>query len=333
MASVKVGPELVRAIKLAYAADQPVLLVGMTGVGKSEILAQAAQEMKIGFLARDLSLMEPVDLAGIPIIQDRRTEYAPPSYLPSKGKGIIAFEELNRSPRHVRAPCLQLLTARCLNDYRLPPKWLPCAAINPAGDEYDVDELDPALLARFMTLNVVPDKTSWLRWATENNVHPSVRTFVEATPKAFNGGEGNPRAWASVGRLLRAAEETTAHRGMLLAGIAGLVGDRLALAFMATYGARKAGSIPSVAGVLKSYGKVRTMVQEWAERGDTARLASLIHQLMLHLQDPENETAVRDNGRWSANLKRLCSDMPAEFRRRLREAHPWLGKTRRRKRA
>ena len=112
--TVAAGAPAVRQIKLAYAAKLPVLFHGLHGVGKSELFRVAAAELGIDIIVRDLSLMEPPDLIGIPRIgADARTDYAPPAFLPTGAKGLLVFEELNRAPRYVVAPCLQLLTARC----------------------------------------------------------------------------------------------------------------------------------------------------------------------------------------------------------------------------
>src|SRR5262249_23040657 len=155
-------------------ARLPLLLSGRHGIGKSVVLEQAARELKIGFVSRDLSLMEPPDLIGLPRSDGKVTRYHPPAFLPAGGSGLLVFEELNRCPAYMRAPCLQLLTARTLNDYRLPVGWLPVAAVNPAEAGYDVDALDPALLSRFVLVDVVPDRDEWLRWAASSDVHPAV---------------------------------------------------------------------------------------------------------------------------------------------------------------
>src|SRR5690242_3372218 len=110
MLTVSAGEPLIELLSLAYQADQPVLLHGKHGVGKSAILAEAAARLGIGQLVRDLSLMEPPDLLGIPRVGDEgTTHYAAPAFLPRGGKGLLLFEELNRCPPYMRAPCLQLL--------------------------------------------------------------------------------------------------------------------------------------------------------------------------------------------------------------------------------
>jgi MoxR-like ATPase len=156
---IAAGRPLIDLAKACYAADVPLLVVGVNGVGKSEMLQQAAAELGIGCRVYDLSVMEPVDLVGLPRERDGRTAFSPPDSLPTQGKGFLVFEELNRCPRYMQAPCLQLLTARRINDYVLPPGWLPAAAVNPVEEGgYEVVELDPALLSRFVCVAVRPDR-------------------------------------------------------------------------------------------------------------------------------------------------------------------------------
>src|SRR5947209_6926964 len=90
MHEIRAGMPLVDLLSLAYQADQPVLLHGRHGVGKSALVKQAAQQLNVQFIVRDLSLMEPPDLVGIPRVSDTgRTVYAAPSFLPGDGKGIL----------------------------------------------------------------------------------------------------------------------------------------------------------------------------------------------------------------------------------------------------
>ena len=76
-----------------------MLLEGPTGVGKSEIVRHVAQALAIETIVLDLSLLEPPDLVGLPVVRDGRTEYALPHVLPKEGAGILLLEELNRAER------------------------------------------------------------------------------------------------------------------------------------------------------------------------------------------------------------------------------------------
>ena len=61
MTKIKAGKPLIDLVKFCYTANLPLLLAGRHGVGKSVLLEQAARELGIGYICRDLSLMEPPD--------------------------------------------------------------------------------------------------------------------------------------------------------------------------------------------------------------------------------------------------------------------------------
>jgi MoxR-like ATPase len=143
---------LIKLLAVLYLKRRAALLIGPHGIGKSSILEQLKALLGLdNVIVRDLSIMEPCDLAGVPQFRKGKTYYATPSWLPTRGTGIIVLEELNRCPPHMRAPAMQLLTARTLNDYTLPPGWSIMAAINPDEGDYQVQTMDPALLSPALT--------------------------------------------------------------------------------------------------------------------------------------------------------------------------------------
>jgi hypothetical protein len=313
--TLKAGRQLKETIKLCYRANRPVLLHGRHGVGKSELLEQAAGELGINYLCRDLSLMEPPDLIGMPKIADGTTRFVPPAFLPTRGKGLLVFEELNRCDRYMRAPCLQLLTARTLNDYTLPDGWLPVAAINPPDSDYDVHELDAALLSRFVQLHVIADREEWLVWARDAGLHKDVLGYVEGDARIFD--DTNPRAWHYVSDLMRTAEEVESAKDILEFTIAGLVGPQRAVAFRTW---RKHGfSPPPVAELLRHYAKHRPKMRDWLAQGQTDVLGDLAFQIQLALQARAKYTAVRGRpDQWKA-LGDLLADLPADLADQVRD--------------
>jgi hypothetical protein len=308
--TVKAGEPLVALVRLCYTADRPVLVVGQHGVGKSELLAQAAAELEIDYICRDLSLMEPTDLIGLPRADGAVTRYSPPSFLPQGGKGLLVFEELNRCPEYMRAPCLQLLTARSLNDYTLPPGWLPVAAVNPAEAGYEVEELDAALLSRFVRVAVEPDPELWLDWARGRGIHPGVISYVGSDPAIFEEPESNPRAWTYVSDLLRAAEETGCAREILTAAVAGLVGPVRAVAFLRTL---RDGERPLTVKDVLAYPKHCDRLRSWVAAGrlDLARGSLLAVQKQL--QARANYDQVRKNRTAWKHLGEFLGDLPGDL--------------------
>jgi hypothetical protein len=321
MMDVAAGRPLIDLLTLAYRANQPVLSHGRHGVGKSKLVERAAQHLGIQFIARDLSLMEPPDLIGIPAVgEDRRTHYAAPSFLPHDGRGFLLLEELNRAPRYVREPCLQLLTARRLNDYVLPAGWLPCAAVNDAGDDYQVDELDPAMLSRFLQVRVVPDVEEWARWARgEGAVHPEVVDFVESAPGVFDDPEPNPRAWEYASNVLKAWEAEESPPDLLATALAGLVGDTWTVAFIQAHGETARPLTPQA--IIDSYLVHRPAVTRWLAERRLDLISASLDSLKRHLQPQHAYDAVVTDGDRKRNVEAFFSDLPADLRKQTRE---WL---------
>jgi hypothetical protein len=308
---IKAGRALIEFIKLCYAAQRPPLLIGKHGVGKSEILQQAASELHIGFICRDLSIMEPPDLVGMPKLGERTTSYLPPAFLPTSGKGLLVFEELNRCPQYMRAPCLQLLTARTLNDYTLPPGWLPAAAINPSEGEYETQELDPALLSRFTQASVVADPTEWLLWAESAGVHEEVIRYVGQDPTVFkDDAYSNPRSWKAVSDLLQVSAD--APKNTLHLAIAGTVGSARAAAF-STFRNQGAATLPNAQKLLSHYSQLRSRIQECVTEGRLDILNQAVHSVKLLLQSTDSYTPLRRNKKSWHNLGRFLEDLPPDL--------------------
>lgn len=320
MMTIPVGPQLVELLGLAYAAKQPVLLHGRHGAGKSEIFAHAAAQLDIDIIVRDLSLLEPPDLIGIPRVgEDGRTHYAAPAFLPQEGCGLLVFEELNRCPRYMQSPCLQLLTARTLNSYTLPEGWLPCAAVNDAADGYFTDELDPALLSRFLQVKVVPDVAAWLLWAKGNSIHPKVIDFIEQSPGVFDDPETNPRAWAYVSRLLTAWEHSAREQTLLPTALAGVLDERWALAFLKVYQSTRRPLRPE--DIIDAYPSHQATVRQWITQGYLDVVAASVERLKRHMQPQRVYETIVHNTSQKASVEAFLADLPADLKRQMRE---WL---------
>lgn len=167
-----------------------LLLIGPLGIGKSSAIAQAARILRVQLIVLDLSLMEPVDLLGIPQIINGRTVYATPDFLPTEPGVILLLEELNRCLDSLRAPINELITSRRIHNYRLPEKTLIMGAMNPDDSDYQVSPIDESLMSRFMKLKVKPDTEGWIKWAEENDVHES----LVARPISSASNIGNNRS-------------------------------------------------------------------------------------------------------------------------------------------
>jgi len=315
---VKAGKDVTNLIELAYKADKPVLLDGKHGVGKSEIIEQSAKNLGIDCIVRDLSLMEPPELIGLPRHDNGVTRYSPPAFLPTSGKGLLVFEELNRCEKYMMAPCLQLLTARRLNDYVLPRGWLPVAAVNPNDSDYDVNNLDPALLSRFMHIEIVADTRQWIAWAERNSIHASVCRFVRNTPDIFESA--CPRSFKYVSDIMHGYEQDGCDNiDLLTTAISGFIGEASGVSFVQNY---LSGEEPLSAEIILSedYSKHRKAVQAWTKSKRMDLLNASTHNVLVALQDSDIKSKCLQSDKIRISVEDFCRDMPADLAKKIKKA-------------
>jgi len=307
--TVAIGPQILALLEVAYRARRPVLLEGPTGVGKSQIVEQFAAAAGIDFRVLDLSLLEPPDLVGLPQLIDGRTHYAFPAELPTEGAGVLMLEELNRAEIPVMQPALQLLSARRLHAYELPPAWFCVAAINPEQDDYQVNRLDKALRSRFLQLSVHADTDEWLLWADHKNVHPVVTSFVRRQPDVFETSA--PRSWAYAAEVLsKLSVDELKNRDLVLTLIRGYLPIAWATALTA--------SLDTVADVPQldaarckaddGAAYVAGLLKPLLGAGRTDAAAMLAYQLHEHLVSGEIPAGA---------AAELASDFPGDLREQI----------------
>jgi hypothetical protein len=297
------------------AARQPFLLVGHRGVGKSQIIEKMAADSGLEFRLLDLSLAEPVDLLGLPVADGSVTQYRPPGFLPTKGQGILFFDEINRAPRVVLNPVVTLLTSGGipLSGYRLPSGWRIAAACNPADGDYLVDELDPALRSRFLVINLDADVSEWLVWAREEGLHPLVLEFVSTSVPTFTA-DANPRAFHYLSRMLKTnpGAESSPEVELLAEG---LIGQKMARAFAAFAGG---GMRPfSLEEILKDPGNVRQVMAIWKRKKRVDLFKATLENINQSLEDRKVIIHLLGDRAARTAIKILHSALPPDLRAQL----------------
>ena len=131
---------------------------------------------------------------------------------------VLFMDELNRAQIDVRQGCLQLVLEKELHCHKLPyingKQTQIVAAINPAGD-YQTDELDPALLDRFVFIEVEADAKIWLEYARARNLNDIVRAYIAEHPKdiftySSAGKEAlgaTPRSWEKLADFMNVIDK------------------------------------------------------------------------------------------------------------------------------
>jgi MoxR-like ATPase len=109
--------KLYEALHALIGERVPLHIWGACGVGKSQIVHQVADDLDYDFLDVRAVQLDPVDLRGLPRIAADQTEWVPPKFLPTTGKGIIFLDELTSAPQMTQAGCYQLVLDRKLGEY------------------------------------------------------------------------------------------------------------------------------------------------------------------------------------------------------------------------
>jgi hypothetical protein len=189
-----------------------ILAKGPTGIGKSHIFHSLAKKLDMPVIDRRLSQMTEGDIIGLPELIDGVTRFAPVNWYiqACKEPVVLFFDELNRATLEVQQCAFQIVLDRELNGHKLHPKTRVYAAIN-EGSEYQVLDMDPALLRRFWTVDLEPTVQDWLAWAYDRKDVPKVmQEFINENPgflrhvKEKEPGKvyPNPASWHRLGETL-----------------------------------------------------------------------------------------------------------------------------------
>jgi len=205
--------------KVCQLSNDSVRMVGLHGIGKSQIVEEFASENNFHIETLFLSQQEVADLIGIPTEADGVTYWSKPVWLKrmedanSEGKQCICFlDEISRASLEVRQSALQLVLEGKIHEHQLPKingiKTFVVAADNPS-DLYQTDELDPALLDRFANFNVEVDVKGWLDWARKNKLQSVVTDYIAEYPEKLhfmpedeNDLGATPRSWAKLSDIV-----------------------------------------------------------------------------------------------------------------------------------
>jgi len=167
-----------------------ILMRAMTGVGKSSLVNQISLNTSLPLIDVRASIMSEGDVQGFPDIEGMKekgimTFCMPSWFVRACNEPVILFlDEFNRGLPTVQQSFFQIVLDRQLgndeegNPYNIHPETRIFAAIN-HGNEYDVNEMDPALLRRFWTIDLEPTKEDWIDWAKSKNVDNLIIEFLK----------------------------------------------------------------------------------------------------------------------------------------------------------
>lgn len=277
----------------------PTFLWGAPGIGKSSIIKQLAREKGVECIDLRLSLMDPTDLKGIPFYErdSHSALWAPPSFLPREGEGILFLDELNSAAPAVQASAYQLILDRRVGEYELPEGWAIVAAGNREGDRGVVYRLPSPLANRFVHIEMEVSADDWRMWAIGCGIDPRVVAYIAFKNSALFGFNPlknersfpTPRSWEAVHTILKSA----LPKKLWLEAISGAVGSDAAVDFLGFV--QVMDKLPDIEAILQG--------QSSEVSEDLSTLYALSSALVSRLLLTPSDEAVSNVLRYSLHLK------------------------------
>ena len=222
-------------------STQNIMLVGKHGIGKSEILTSYFNSKGLKVVTLFLGQMaDPGDIIGIPSKVEKQdakgkatshTDFTPPYWFPQDDQPIVLFlDELNRARPEILQTVMDLTLNRKLAGKALPKGSHVISAVND-GEEYQLTDLDPALVSRFNIYEFRPTVEEWLNWAAGQNLDERVINFIQDNPTWLDGDSSeykgldksaDRRAWKHVSDIMLKVDTINDVHKRIIAGIVGV---------------------------------------------------------------------------------------------------------------
>ncbi|MBD5112742.1 MAG: AAA domain-containing protein [Ruminococcaceae bacterium] len=182
--------------------QRPVFLMGAPGIGKTAIMEQIAEEMKIGLVSYSMTHHTRQSALGLPFIVTKSyggEEYSVSEYTMSEiiasvyemieatdlSEGILFLDEINCVSETLAPAMLQFLQYKTFGRHRVPAGWIVVTAGNPPEYNNSVREFDIVTWDRLKRIDVDPVYDVWKEYAHSKGIHPAITTYLDIKKDDF----------------------------------------------------------------------------------------------------------------------------------------------------
>lgn len=166
-------------------SDIPLALIGGSGLGKTTVAKQIAEELKLPFIYLPVRTDDVLGF-NLPDTKKDCVRFVPSERLRQAmdEPSLLYIDELNRADRYARAAVMELTGERTVAGKPLHPECRILLTMNPENQEHDVTEIDTANKSRMVPIPVEHSPQASIAWAQDNHVEGMVAFFAKY-PQAF----------------------------------------------------------------------------------------------------------------------------------------------------
>jgi hypothetical protein len=248
-------------LHVAIRIQEPTLIVGGPGIGKTDIVCGAARDAGADLLISHPVVLDPTDAKGLPWPSPNAdtAKFLPFGELAAARRAtkstVWFLDDLGQAPPATQAAFMHLLYGGSINEHRLPECVTFIAATNRRTDRAGVSGLLEPVKSRFgAIMHLEPNLEDWTAWAIDANQPAEVIAFLRFRPNLLYAFQPTadltnfpcPRTWVKVGRWLK----SDLPRSLEVATIAGAIGVGAATEFIAFLKMYR--DLPDIDAVLKA---------------------------------------------------------------------------------
>ena len=290
---------MINTLSNCFKNHMPVMLKGAPGIGKTDVIKQAAKKAGMKCIISHPVVSDPTDYKGLPTTVNGLAEFLPygdlRQLMETDEPTVFFLDDLGQAPAVVQAACMQLLLGGQINGKAISRSVTFAAATNRREDRAGVTGILEPVKSRFYTiLSLDVDKDDWVKWAMEHSMPSSLIGFVHFRPGLLVPGTPSqdivnspcPRTFAHAGRLIDIGEDS-------IEVLAGAVGEGAATELVSFL--RICKSLPNIDNLIKNPDKA--IIPD-----DVATKYAIVSALV--------DRATKDN---VGNIFKYGSRLPKEF--------------------